>query len=76
MDNMRHVEKYQFLAYLRETSVDWSLSLELEGGERVALPIADGAEVPLLLDLLRRDPTVFFDARNRRLSTGWNRPGA
>lgn len=74
--DMQHVDKYQFVATLRETTVDWSLSLELEGGQKHTIPITDGAEVPLLLDLLRKDPSIYFDAKNRRLSTGWNSPGA
>lgn len=76
MDGLRHVEKYQFVAAIRETTVDWSLGIEVEGGERYLLPITDGAEVPILLDLFRRDPTVFYDPKNRRVSTGWNKPGA
>ncbi|MBK8913491.1 MAG: hypothetical protein IPM64_02630 [Phycisphaerales bacterium] len=74
--DMQHVDKYQFVATLRETTVDWSLSLELEGGQKHTIAITDGAEVPLLLDLLRKDPSIYFDPKNRRLSTGWNSPGA
>lgn len=70
-----HVNKYQFSATFRENGIDWTLIVELDSRERYVLPIRDGADVPILAELLRGDQSVYFDPSGRRLSTGWNDPG-
>lgn len=76
MAESRHVEKFQVQAVVRGGVIEWRLALGLEGGERVELPIRDGEEVPLLLDLLRRDQAVHYDPQTGQVSTGWSAPGA
>lgn len=69
------LNKYAVSAAFHNGAVSWLLSLELASGEHVELQILDGAEVPILLDILRSDNTVYFDPRTRTLTTGWNDPG-
>jgi hypothetical protein len=70
------VNKYQVTARFREGIVEWALSLELENGEKHEIVIKDGSEIPVLLDMARRDATIYFDPQRQRLSTGWNDPGS
>jgi len=49
--------------------------LETDAGEHYTLPVRDGEEIPVLLDICRRDPTIHFDPQAQTLSTGWNDPG-
>jgi hypothetical protein len=69
------INKYQLSASIGERAFQWRFSVELDNGERHELKIADAAEIPLLLDLLRKDPAVYFDANTHTLCTGWNDPG-
>lgn len=76
MNGGQSVKRYQFVAVLRDGVVEWSLALETDDGQRHTLRVRDGEEVPVLLDLLRRDATVYFDPESKTLRTGWNLPGA
>jgi len=76
MDAGQHVNKYQVTATFRGDVVKWRFVVETEDGEQHELPVRDGEEIPILLDLVRRDETVSFDPRTRLLSTGWNNPGS
>lgn len=69
------INKYQLAMIFREKTVEWRFSVETEDGARHELAVPDGAEVPILLDMLRRDMTMYFDPQTRALSTGWNDPG-
>lgn len=75
MDNPILVRKYQVLARFRENRVDWNLMIETSDGEKHVVPVCDGAELPIVLDIVRRDRTVYFDPKSRTLTTGWNDPG-
>ena len=75
MELGRRVGKYQLTASFHQGLVAWTLTLETDGGERFALPIKDGEEVPILLDICQADASLFYDAETRTLSTGWNDPG-
>lgn len=69
------VERYQFLARIHDGVVEWSVGFETQGGTQHVLPLKDGEEVPVLADLLRRDPTMYYDAESGTLRTGWNATG-
>ena len=75
MEPHQHVDKYQVTATFREGVVEWAFLLETDGGEHYTLPVRDGEEIPVLLDICRRDPTIYFDQHTQTLSTGWNDPG-
>lgn len=75
MDGLVLIHKYQVVARFRDNRVDWSLLIETTDNQKHIVPVCDGAELPVLLDLVRRDRTVFFDPKSRTLSTGWNDPG-
>jgi hypothetical protein len=75
MDRGRRISKYQFAASFHDGLVAWSLTLELENGEQVLLSIEDGEEVPILLDVCRKEAHAFYDPATRTLNTGWNEPG-
>ncbi len=69
------IKRYQFTATLRDGVTEWALHLETDDGARSTLRIRDGEEVPVLLDMLRHDKTVYFDASTGTLRTGWAAPG-
>lgn len=69
------VERYQFLAQVRDGVVEWTVAVETQGGVQHVLPLKDGEEVPILADFLRRDRTMYFDPETRTLRTGWNPAG-
>ncbi|MBL8877506.1 MAG: hypothetical protein JNG88_00175 [Phycisphaerales bacterium] len=75
MDGPILVHKYQVVARFRENRVDWNLMLETSDGQKHVVPVCDGAELPIILDVVRRDRTIFFDAKSCSLSSGWNDPG-
>lgn len=75
MDGGKAVQKYQFAATLRDGVVEWHLGLSLDSGERVVVPIRDGEEVPILMQLCRSDLSVYYDVSTRTLRSGWNTPG-
>lgn len=70
------VRKYQLGVTLRDGIAQWSLAVETDDGQRHVAPVRDGEEVPVLLDLLRHDKTVYYDPEQCLLRTGWNVPGA
>lgn len=69
------VERYQFLSQIRDGVVEWTMSVEVQGGTQYVLPLKDGEEVPILADFLRRDRTMYYDAESKTLRTGWNPTG-
>ncbi|MEP0847674.1 MAG: hypothetical protein HRF50_12765 [Phycisphaerae bacterium] len=69
------VRRYQVAATMRDGVVEWSLWLETDDGQKHALRIRDGEEIPVLVDLLRRDKTVYYDAAALTLRSGWSAPG-
>ncbi len=71
MSELLPVTRYQVSAKFLDASVAWEFSVETPAGAHTML-IHDGAEIPVLLDLVRSDRTVFFDPSSRRLTTGWN----
>ncbi|MBU0641055.1 MAG: hypothetical protein KKB50_19505 [Planctomycetes bacterium] len=75
MDPGRHVDKYQVAAKFRQNVVEWTFAVETEDGQQHQLAIVDVASIPVLLELVQKDETVFFDPEARTLSTGWNDPG-
>lgn len=74
MDGGAPVTHYQWLATFRDGVVEWRLGVQTSAGQHL-IPIRDGEEVPVLLDILRQDATVYFDAENGTLRTGWSTPG-
>lgn len=69
------IVRYQLLATITEGIVSWRLVLETKDNRQHEMPIRDGEEVPVLLELIRGDKSVFFDASSGTLGTGWNFPG-
>lgn len=74
-DRGEPINKYAVHATFKQGSVTWVFSVETAGGDKHQIEVLDGAEIPILLDLVRRDKTVYFDGATRTLSTGWNDPG-
>ena len=70
------VAKYRFSASFRDGIADWTFSLVTEAGQTHDVPIRDGDEIPLLLQMCRQDMTVFFDPKTLTFCTGWNTPGS
>jgi hypothetical protein len=75
MERGQHVDKYQVAARFREGVIEWSVGLQTDSGERYTLSVRDGEEIPVLLDIFRRDPTIYFAPQTQTLSSGWNDPG-
>lgn len=69
------IKRYQISARFEDGAVIWAFELEV-GGKKIALDVRDGAQIPILLDICRRDWTVFFDEQTRTLTTGWSLPGS
>ncbi len=69
------VNKYAVSAAFKDSAVSWSVKLQIANGESFEMDIVAGAEIPILLDLMRSDRTLYFDPKTRVLSTGWNDPG-
>jgi hypothetical protein len=70
------VNKYSVAATFDGSAVSWSFRVQLANGERAEVKVVDGAEIPVLLDIVRSDRSVYFDPKTRTLSTGWNDPGS
>ncbi len=70
------VNKYSVAATFEGSSVNWSFRVQLSNGEQVEVNVVDGAEIPVLLDIVRSDRSIYFDPKTRTLSTGWNDPGS
>lgn len=75
MDGGKAIQKYQFAATVKDGLIEWSLGLSLEGGERVVLPIREGEEIPILMQLCRGDLSIYYDPSTRTIRSGWNSPG-
>ena len=69
------MNKYAVSAAFEGAAVSWSVKLQIANGECFEMTVVDGAEIPILLDLMRSDRTLYFDTKTRVLSTGWNDPG-
>jgi hypothetical protein len=76
MDRDLHIDKYQVFARFRDGVIEWSLALQTENGEHYTLQVRDGEEIPILLDICRRDRQAYFDPATRTLRTGWNPLGS
>lgn len=74
-DRGEAVNKYAVNACFKQGTVTWTFSVETVGGDKHQMDVLDGSEIPLLLDMMRKDKLVYFDAATRTLSTGWNDPG-
>jgi hypothetical protein len=70
------VNKYQVTATFRAGIAEWRFAVETEDGQRHEWPVRDGEEIPVLLEIMRRDATVYYDPRTCTLTTGWNDPGS
>jgi len=75
MEGGRPVRRYQISARFRNGLVEWSFAVETEDGERYVIGIRDGEEIPVLRELCRCDPTIYFDPQTSTLRSGWNLPG-
>jgi hypothetical protein len=71
-----NVDKYQITATFRGGVVEWHFAIETEDGQQHELPVRDGEEIPILLEIVKRDATLHYDPRSCSLSTGWNNPGS
>ncbi len=69
------VNKYAVSAKFEGASVSWHFRVQIANGESFDMDVVDGAEIPVLLSLLRSDRSLYFDPKSRTLSTGWNDPG-
>lgn len=69
------VRKYEVRARFEQDVVRWTFAFMTDDGEKHELPLRDGEEVPLLLDMCHRDWTVYFDSASKTFRTGWNTPG-
>lgn len=72
---MGAVRKYQVAATFKNAVVEWTFAVETEEGEKHFLPVRDAEEIPVLVDLCRNDPTVYFDEKTCTIRSGWNSPG-
>ena len=75
MELGRRVSEYQLAASFRDGLVAWSLTLELDNGEQSVLPIENGQEVPVLLEICRRHASLSYDPASKTLDTGLEEPG-
>lgn len=75
MPEPTQVKRYQVSARFHDGAVQWAFEVEV-AGKKLALDVRDGDEIPILLDICRRDWTIFFDEQTRTLTTGWNLPGS
>jgi hypothetical protein len=71
-----HVDKYLVTATFRSGIVEWRFRVQTEDGREHEVLVRDGEEIPILLDIVRRDATVFYDEQTHSLGTGWNSPGS
>lgn len=71
----QQVKKYEIVAAFRDGTVTWNFNVMTDDGAKHAVEVRDGAEIPILLDLCRRDWTIYFDTAEQSLSSGWNLPG-
>ena len=69
------VRKYEVRAQFEEGVVRWTFALQTEDGGKYEIDVRDGEEVPILMDLCKRDWTVFYDPQSKTFRTGWNTPG-
>ncbi|MFN0138206.1 MAG: hypothetical protein ACKVS9_19040 [Phycisphaerae bacterium] len=76
MDDFRPLAKYEIAALFREGVVEWALTLQTDDAKRHVMRVRDGEEVPLLLDLLRKDTTLYFSPSTATLRTGLNSLGS
>lgn len=69
------VKKYQIGATIKNGVIEWTFALQTEDGGQHVFPIRDAEEIPTLLDMCRRDTTIYFDAMTGTIRSGWNSPG-
>lgn len=69
------ISKYQVAAKLRDGVVEWTFAVQTDDGQFHVLPVRDGEEMPILIQMCRDDNTVYFDAATGTLRSGWNSPG-
>lgn len=69
------VKKYEVTASFREGVVTWTFAVMTDDGQKYFWEIRDGEEVPLLMELCRRDWSIYFNPETNQLSSGWNMPG-
>ncbi len=70
-----NVDKYAVHAVFGDSGVHWRFAIQLDNNEVVELEVRDGEEIPILLDIARRDNSLFYDPKSRTLTTGWTDPG-
>lgn len=71
----RTISRYQVLASFRDGIVTWRMAFETDDNKQHLLDVRDGEEIPVLVDLCRKDHTIFFDAESAEFRTGWNAVG-
>jgi len=69
------VRKYQVAATFSNDVVEWSFAIQTEDAQEHVLKVRDGEEIPTLVDLCRRDLSIYYDPQTRTLRSGWNAPG-
>lgn len=70
------VKKYEVTATFRDGVVAWTFGIMTDDGKTYRLDVRDGEEIPQLMDVCRRDWTIYFDPQTQTLSSGWNIPGS
>ncbi len=69
MSSAVRVIKYRVVAHLHAGIVEWTFGVELENGQRHDLLVKDGSDIPILLDLARREKALAYDADQGWLMT-------
>jgi hypothetical protein len=69
------VRKYEVRARFVAGAVEWTFALQTDDGGKHEIHIQDGEEIPLLLEICKRDWTVFYDPKSHTFRSGWNTPG-
>ena len=70
------VKKYEVTAAFREGVVTWTFGIMTDDGQKHYWDVRDGEEIPILMELCRRDWSVFYNPETKQLSSGWNIPGS
>jgi hypothetical protein len=60
------VKKYEVTATFRDGVVSWTFGIMTADGKTYRLDVRDAEEIPQLMDVCRRDWTIFFDPERRR----------
>jgi hypothetical protein len=72
----KSVSKYEVAASFQDGVLTWTFGVMTEDGVKHSWDVRDGEEIPILMELCRRDWTIYYNPETKRLSSGWNTPGS